>query len=175
MANYFCVFPAPDAHIEFLGNHPDAIYPYIEGEDPEVDGLPADWPRDCVDPIGFSEANHRNVDLYHWILNGSEADVTGGASLFQTWISRTHSGIDLTGDGDFFAFKSEQLPEMAVAASKVDLQAVRTAFTAWLLKAEKDYAPDEEACQAFVDEFREFSEQLALVIEERKGLLICPC
>lgn len=175
MANYFSVFSAPEAHIEFLRNHPDAIYPYIEGEDPEVEGLPADWPQENVDPIGFRETNHRNVDLYHWILNGSEADVTGGASLFQTWTSHNHSAIDLTGDGDFFAFKPEQLHDLAAAVSKVDLQSAKTAFTAWLIKAEKDHVPDDEECESFVEEFREFGEQLEQVIAQRKGLLICPC
>lgn len=35
VANYFCVFAAPDSHIEFLTQHPSTIFEYAEGQPPE--------------------------------------------------------------------------------------------------------------------------------------------
>ena len=82
------------------------------------------------------EINHRNVDLYHLILNGAADFVTGSGSIFQTWLetasNRTHAAIDITGDNEHFAFHSGQLPELAELLSSVDAESVRSRYTQWL-------------------------------------------
>jgi hypothetical protein len=176
MANYFYVFAAEDAHIEFLKNHPPSVANYVSGEKPDVavaDVVPSNWPGSALEPIGFTDAIHRNVDLYHWILNAKPDSVSGSGSLFQTWFTSEHSAIEL--DGESFAFMSDQVHDLAVLVNKVDVPSVLKVFTAWCDRKGKNYVPDAAECESLVDEFKTFGQNLEGVMAKGLGLVWVPC
>jgi hypothetical protein len=195
MANYLCIHPAPDSHIDFIRRHPDTVWAYIEGERPEPapqdakqpgfwrrlmgsapsspppTDVPDDWPVGERLPIG-PEINHRNVDLYHLILNGTTEFVDGSGSIFQTWLTNDqHSAIDLTGDHEHFAFKSGQIPAFVELLEAVDAAAVKARFTQWLRAAGDDYDPSDEECEEIAREFRDFAAAARDAVAKSQGLI----
>lgn len=199
MANYFCILPAPDSHIEFILGHPQSLAAYRAGESPDLAGptpkrtfrqwlfglkpeasppveLPDDWPTSECSLVG--DANHRNVDLFHRILNGTDEFVAGGGSLFQTWLesgeSRRHSAIDLTQTNDDFAFMSAQVGEVARLLSQVDLEQVREGFIGWLRRRGDVYVPSEAENQQILEEFKQYAEVANEAARRSQGLIIIP-
>ncbi len=198
MTNYLCVFPASDLDIDFLVGNPETFYAYIEGERPTIveipppkptlwqrltgnipkskapPEIPIDWPKSEPVIIG-PEINHRNVDLYHLILNGTTEFVTGSGSIFQTWLEnfseRTHSAIDLTGDNDHFAFHSDQLPDLLDLISSVDAEKVMSCFLQWLQANGDGYTPSQEECDEIANEFKHFADCTREAISKSYGLI----
>ena len=196
MANYLCIHAVPDSHIEFIRRHPETLDDYLEGELPNLDetpiqeppkqsfwqrllaakpapavakttseSIPSNWPSEESEPIG-PEVNHRNVDLYHLLLNGTKDPVQGSGSIFQTWITETHSAIIIGEDN--FAFTSQQVPELVGLLRKVDVSAA----TRWLHDSgERDYAPDDEECESFVEELHEFASAAEVAMKKSCGLV----
>ena len=165
MAHEFGAFAVPLHHITYLQQHPGFVHDYLEGVTPDSadpSTLPAGWPGQEAESMGSWSINHRNTDLYHWILNGGPELVTGAGAIFQTWYEPDHPSavIKLDDLNERFAFGSEQIAELVALVSKVDVPAVLKAFTAWCKSQGKDYEPDEYACQPFVDEFAMFREGL---------------
>ncbi len=121
------------------------------------------------------EINHRNADLFHLILNGTQDFVTGSGSIFQTWLQsandRTHSAIDLTGDNEHFAFYSKQLPDLAALTAAVDINAVIARFTQWLRSNGDDYTPSDVECDTMAKEFAAFTAGIQEAISKSHGLI----
>jgi hypothetical protein len=44
MANYLCIFAAPDSHIEFIKRNPESLYAYLEGSPPVASAEPPKRP-----------------------------------------------------------------------------------------------------------------------------------
>lgn len=189
MANYLCIFSAPNEHIAFLMQHPETTYNYYLGDPPEFEessaslvsnllqklfgsntntppspAVPDDWPTEEREIFG-PEVNHRNVDLFHCILNNTNESVSGSGSLFQTWFSPTHSAIEL--DGESFAFKSEQLPELLDLVKAVTPESVQKSCPL----SSQNYEPDLEEAQMIVDEFQHFAQSLEKTIQQGHGII----
>ncbi|MBK8286671.1 MAG: hypothetical protein IPK97_18420 [Ahniella sp.] len=176
MAHSFGAFLVPQQHITYLQQHPGSVHDYLDGRVPDAtdpSSLPTDWPTEEPESMGSWSINHRNTDLYHWILNGGPELVTGAGSIFQTWYEPDHQSVAIKLDAfnERFAFGPEQLPELAALVSKVDVPAVLKAFTAWCKSQGKDYEPDEYACMPFVDEFTMFGEGLQDAIRKGHGIV----
>lgn len=176
MSHPFGAFVVPAAHIAFLAAHPDAVHDYLEAGKPAnlaEDALPADWPEAPPEFLGGWGINHRNVDLYHWILNGSAEPVSGAGSIFQTWyLPDQHSALSLDPYNERFAFPPEQLPALAALAEAVTVPAVLKAFGDWCKRQGQPWEDlDEYACQPFVDEFAHFARGLRGAIARGQGIV----
>ena len=193
MANYLCIFSAPDPHIRFLAANPEALWNYVDGQRPDpptpkkpvildklfgrssgpapTTEIPHDWPTDEARMIG-QEINHRNVDLYHRILNGGEEFVSGAGTIFQTWLTpRDHGAIAIGGDGETFAFTSEIIPSLQQLVSCVDPVRVNEQYLAWLQKEGKNHVPGAEECEEFAKEFADLSQELQAVVAAGNGII----
>jgi hypothetical protein len=194
MANYLCIFAAPDSHIEFIRANPDSLRDYVDGKRPRISTtppkhtlwqrltgarpatkpplvIPEDWPENEPTMIG-PEINHRNVDLYHLILNGTADFVAGSGSIFQTWLTnKRHSAIDLTGDNEHFAFTSDQIPALVDLLSKVDVDAVKSRLTQWLRSKGEDYDPADDECEEVAQEFSAFAAAAREAAKNSQGLI----
>lgn len=201
MANCFCILPAPDSHIEFNYAHPQSLSAYLEGEQPDLKELPPKptlwqkltgrlpesppppetpegWPTvECV-PVGDA-VNHRNVDLFHRILNGTDELVTGGGSIFQTWLESgdalKHSAIDLTRANEDYAFMSDQVADIAEQLSRIDLEMVRTGFQQWLIQQGRTYEVSDDECVDILEEFERFADSAKEAVQQSKGLMVIKC
>ncbi|QDT36531.1 hypothetical protein [Stratiformator vulcanicus] len=192
MATYLCIFVAPDHHIDFIKSNPDSLWAYVEGSMPEIQPkrlkrtlwqrltgqsvakqpaavVPEDWPDSEAIMIG-PEVNHRNVDLYHLLLNGTSEFVDGSGSIFQTWLTNhKHSAINLTGED--YAFKSEQLPKLAKLIAAVDPPAIKSRYTEWLRTQGETFEPSDDECDELVKEFSDFADSTRDVVNRHLGLI----
>ena len=198
MANYLCIFSAPDEHIEFMEKYPGSVFSYCEGEAPEFSELeldppsfiakvlgrkqaitedtmkselPSDWPKE--EPTVFGpEVNHRNVDLYHRILNNTPEPVVGSGSIFQTWFHKSHSAVSLDGEiGENFAFKSTQLPSLLDLIKTVTVGSLQTQFAEWCIEWNRNHSPEAEECEEMLDDFRSLIPGLEAAIENSRGIV----
>jgi hypothetical protein len=125
MASYMFFHVVPDSHLEFLREHPETFLPYMEGREPMMRrsmldkllgretclNLPEDWPTE--EPEGFSpEVNHRQVQDFHYLLNGTKERVGHSGCIFQTWFAPRHKTVTITIDGENFALASEQVLDL---------------------------------------------------------------
>jgi len=198
MANYLCVFAAPDAHIDFIRAYPNTLYSYVEGRPPQAADMeppkptflqrltgrtptpppelavPDDWPTDEPTMIG-PEINHRNAGLYHLILNGTTNTVRGSGTIFQTWCNPDeHAAIDLTGNGEHFAFRSHRIPALVRLLRKVDSSTVRDRFGQWL-RTQGESDPADEHCKEIAAEFRAFADAAQKTVDDSHGLIWISC
>ncbi|MBK8286672.1 MAG: hypothetical protein IPK97_18425 [Ahniella sp.] len=175
MAHRFSAFAVPAEHIKYLQQHPGAVFHYLEGREPEsIDpsSLPAGWPTERLKSLGAWGINHRNVDLYHWILNGGPTLVTGSGSIFQTWYQPDrHSAIKLDMLNERFAFSPEQIQELTALVAQVTVQSVVKAFAAWSKSQGNNHELDEEECEPFVEEFDMFGTGLNEALNKGYGLI----
>jgi hypothetical protein len=193
MANYLCIFSAPDPHIMFLAANPEALWNYVDGQRPEpptpkrpglfdklfgrssgpapTTEIPNDWPPKEARMIG-PEINHRNVYLYHRILNGGEEFVSGAGTIFQTWLTpRNHGAITIGGNGETFAFTSEIIPSLQQLVSRVDPVRVNQQYSSWLKKKGQKHVPRTDECEEFAKEFTELSQELQAVVAAGNGIV----
>ena len=197
MANYLVMFAAPEHHIEFMSKHSGVSRDYYCGEPPEIEPseskkvsfldkllgrnkdvteaamplvVPADWPTEDADIIDI-EINHRNVDLYHWILNKSEKPVSGAGSIFQTWFHDSHDAISLDDYHEDFAFYPKMLPELLLLINQVTLESTRDAFQRWCNSEGKDYSPTMEDAEPIFKEFENFANYIESAIAKNHGLV----
>lgn len=198
MSNCFCILPAPDSHIEFIHQYPQSLSAYLEGEQPDIQQpapkptlwqrltgqsaeapapveTPDDWPAsECI--LVGEVINHRNVDLFHRILNGTDEFVTGAGSLFQTWLEAgdtcRHTAIDLTHGNEDFALMSSQVGDLTQLLSKVSLDDVRDGFTHWLRQQGETYDVSDAECVDILEEFQRFAETAAEAVRQSHGLMV---
>jgi hypothetical protein len=178
MALGFLVCAAPDSHISYLQQHQGLVHSYLDGTTPTDSNisfsLPEWWPKQPPEILDSWGINHRNTDLYHWILNGGPDLVTGGGSIFQTWYEPGHSAsvVNLDKYNERFAFHSEQISELASLVAGVNVKSVLKAFVEWCKSQGKRYEDlDESACESFVAEFRAFENLLNDAIRKGYGLI----
>lgn len=132
--------------------------------------IPDDWPTEDADCVDI-EINHRNVDLYHWILNQTPEPVEGPGSIFQTWFHSSHTAISLDSYSEDFAFKPEQLPGLLKLVQNVTPQGLLSAFEAWCKARGKDYTPSLNDTKYMHEEFVNFEEYLKIAIAKKHGLV----
>lgn len=182
MANYFLTIGASNACIAFIRKHPDSLEQFVAGTTPEspeehltISGrtktlsVPADWPTEQAE-LG-TDINHRNIDLYHWILNGTSDFVSGPGSIFQTWLTTRHAAIDLTGDNDSFAFEAEHLAPLAQLFSAVSKEAVAARFLQWHRHRGKTSNLSEHEIQAVWNDFCFVGQQVSECAQNGLGLI----
>lgn len=122
------------------------------------------------------EINHRNVDLYHRILNGGEEFVSGAGAIFQTWLSfQNHGAIAIGEHGETFAFTSEIIPSLQQLVSQVDRVRVEEQYSAWLKIEGKSHIPSAEECEEFSKEFSNLSLELQAIAESGNGIIWISC
>ncbi|MGS0681271.1 hypothetical protein ACVBIL_08935 [Shewanella sp. 125m-7] len=195
MALCLNVFALPNEHIQFLKYYPQTLEAYLMGQAPDIDaGLaskpssilaklvmlmsgkkspaqPQDWPNKEVSMIG-PNVNHRNVDLYHYVLNDTEARVKGAGSLFQTWLDITHhDAIKMDSENESFAFESHRLPVLVSLLSKLDEHSVRARFDAWLAIHNPDYIVQQPEYQEMIQGFERFKGQVIEANKQGFGLM----
>lgn len=176
MSHSFGAFEVPDAHISFLHEHPGLVHDYLEGLIPREDTvpLPADWPTQPLESLGSWSVNHRNTELYHWILNGGPELSAGAGAFFQVWHDPDNASAVLKLDkyNERFALRSDQLPELALLVKNVDVDRVYRSFCEWLQSRGEDSGLiDQYACEPFVEEFRNFLEGLEGAVRRGRGLV----
>ena len=125
MALYMFFHVVPDSHIEFLSKHSETFRPYMEGREPEFRrslfdklfgrevelNLPNNWPRNELE--GFCpEVNHRQIEYFHYLLNGTQDRVHHSGCIFQTWFDPRFKSVAVTIDGENFALKSEDILDL---------------------------------------------------------------
>lgn len=193
MANYLCVFSAPDEHINFIKKYPEVLFNYVEGEPPVFDPpkkpgfllrligakqpeaeepkIPIDWPVKEVEMYG-PEVNHRNVDLFHIFLNGSTEHVTGAGTFYQTWLTTKHdTAIDLTNVNENFAFYSDDIPELLELVKKIDRDRIQQACSLWTGSSQGKWEPDEDDCDLLMEEFSDFIQGLETAVKDNNGII----
>ena len=196
MANYLCMFSAPDEHIKFMSVHsdPGIARDYYMGEppdfgepkklsfidrilgrkvnniDPSQIEVPEDWPTKEAEVIDI-EINHRNVDLYHAILNQTSEPVEGSGSIFQTWFHSTHCAINLDSVNEDFAFIHDQLPELLSLVKSVTEETLQVALRNWYVENGMEYDTSMEEVKEMYDEFINFEHYLKSAIEKKHGLV----
>ena len=175
MASGFEAYAIPDSHITFLQEHPGFVHSYLDGEKPdEVDSasLPEWWPQQAPKSLGSWGINHRNIELYHWILNGGPELATGSGSIFQTWYEPdTHNAVKLDPHNERFAFHVDQIAELDALVARMDVPTVKSAFTAWCRSRGDQYEPDDMACLSFTDEFGVFHAGLQEAMRNGHGIV----
>lgn len=149
MANHFLIYSATDAQIDFMHQFPETIANFVEGEPAQLKTgvvarvlgsnpqLPTSWPSVAPDPIDV-EINHRNVTLYHLLLNGTADKVVGPGSLFQTWFSAEYSAIELDIQAGAYALKAEQVMALYQLIDGVRIQDIPPRFAQWLRVQQQD-------------------------------------
>ena len=137
MALYMIFHALPDSHIDFLSEHREAFRPYMEGRPPElrrslldrllgrdVDPVvPDDWPCQVLEGV-CPEVNHRQVEYFHYILNGTRDKVGHAGCVFQTWFAPRFETVVVTLDGENFALRSDEVPQLKArieAVSEVEM------------------------------------------------------
>jgi len=124
MALYMFFYVAPDSHLEFLRDNPTLFDSYLEGETPDLTQgwfakllgkkpveLPNDWPSHELNAYS-PEINHRQVEVFHYILNGTNDPVENVGSIFQTWFKPRHKSPAIVIDGENFAFCSADVKRL---------------------------------------------------------------
>ena len=178
MALGFLVCTAPDSHISYLQQHQGLVHSYLDDTTPpnsEMSSpLPEWWPKQQPELLDSWSINHRNADLYHWILNGRPDLVIGGGSIFQTWYEPDHSAsvVKLDKYNERFAFHSAHISELASLVAAVNVKSVLKAFVEWCKSKEKGWEDlDEYACEPFVEEFKAFGDLLSEAKRKGHGII----
>ena len=190
MALCLNVFALPNEHILFLKEYPLVVDDYIYGESPEIEVkkpkfrsffakftkeksqcLPNNWPTSEVKMIG-PLANHRNIELYHYILNGTNKSVEGSGSLFQTWFDlNQHSAIKMDNSNGNYAFNSEQLPDLFTLLNGLNDKVITKRFDEWLSINDVSDKPNELVYKEVIDGCVSFKEGVAEAVEKGLGLM----
>ncbi len=125
MALYMMFHAIPDSHIDFLCEHPATFRPYMDGTRPELGksildklfardvslDLPSDWPRRELEGA-CPEVNHRQVQYFHCLMNGTEDKVDHAGCIFQTWFAPRSKTVAVQIDGENFALKSQEVTRL---------------------------------------------------------------
>jgi len=118
MASYMMFYVVPDSHLAFLRDNPTLFDSYLRGDIPEIrqgffskllgrklPRLPDDWPSHELEAYS-PEISHRQVKVFHYLLNGKNEPVENVGSLFQTWFKPRHNSPAISIDGENFAYNS---------------------------------------------------------------------
>ncbi len=180
MALYMFFHVLPDSHIEFLSEHPDTFRSYMEGSEPGIRKsmvdrilgravdwtIPDDWPRD--EPEGYCpEINHRQVEYFHYILNGTRDRVEHSGCVFQTWFAPRARSVAVTIDGENFALESEFVPSLGERIRGLSEEALFRRYA----EVVDDASPDAADREYLLDTFRIIASACDSAVEKRQGLM----
>lgn len=175
MASDFSVYATPASIIDFLHANPGSVQAYLEGNAPDSvpeATLPADWPAEPPKSFGSWGINHRNCDLYHWILNGSGELTTGSGCIFQTWFEPDQSdALKLDDSNERFAFRPDLVVGLAELVDRIHVTGVMKSFVAWGKAQGKHFDVDEDECASFIEEFGMFRNYLTDAIRRGDGIV----
>lgn len=176
MSHSFGAFAVPDAHIAYLHQHQGLVHDYLDGILPKDSAvaIPSDWPSEPLESMGSWSVNHRNTELYHWILNGGPELTVGAGAFFQMWHAPDHDRVVLKLDqyNERFALQSNQVADLAALVSVVDVDRVYRSFCDWLEGQGKDSSSiDQYACEPFVDEFKNLHQGLEEAMRRGQGII----
>lgn len=186
MALYLSLFSLPDSHIDYLKANPHDVCDYLHGELTQVEkksfrfrspysrlsstaAMPPfpTQPLDSFNPL----ITHRDVELHHFILNGSAEYVSGAGSIFQTWVSHTHSAIPMDRSRENFAFKHEKVPELLNIVAHLSDDDIRSRYIEWFSLEHPDFNPHESEIRLKIEEFETFKQGLEEAATNKLGLI----
>ena len=183
MANHFKIYSATDTQIDFMQQYPETIANFIDGEPAQLKQgvmsrvlgkkpeLPPGWPTIVPDPIDV-EINHRNVTLYHLLLNGTADKVVGPGSLFQTWFSAEYSAIELDIQAGAYALKSDQTSQLYQLVCGVQLKDIPPRFAQWLKSEHQDAEnPTADECNMLWRDMVNLKQGLELSVKVGAGII----
>ncbi len=116
------LYSVPESHIHFIKENELDFITYAQGEVPEVKAsffsklfglknaieLPDKWPETEIHEFN-PEITSNQIDLYHYLLNGSEEFVSHEGCLFQTWYLDEDKGNCIEIDSETYAFSLQSL------------------------------------------------------------------
>ena len=170
----------PDSHIEFLSRHPNTFRSYTEGKEPEIRrslvdkilrretelDLPDNWPQNELE--GFCpEINHRQVEYFHYLLNGTKDRVDHSGCVFQTWFDPRANSVAITIDGENFALKSEFISSLKDLIQSITEDELLNRYA----QATGEVISDESDKDFLTDAFKEISSACNSELEKREGLM----
>ncbi len=137
MALYMIFHVVPEAHLDFLAAHGETVGAYLNGHPPEIRrtfmdklfgrtpavDVPDGWPNAELEGA-VPEVNHRQVEYFHYLLNGSHDKVSHAGCVFQTWFAPHFDSVALKIDGENFAFRYDdvvRLHELVKRVSEAEL------------------------------------------------------
>lgn len=179
MASYMFFHVVPDSHLEFLREHPETFLPYMEGREPKIRrsmldklfgretrlDIPEDWPTEELE--GFSsEVNHRQVEDFHYLLNGTKERVGHSGCVFQTWFAPRHKTVTITIDGENFALDNTQVLDLRKRIATLSSEELVSRYEE--LGHEELSDPDK---QFLSDVFSEIRAACDKALEKRAGLM----
>jgi len=182
MVQYLWMFPTADVQIDFMRKYPKTILNYIEGNPPAREqgsiskllgikaAIPKNWPTEEPRALEL-EITHRNVSLYHLLLNGTQDSTSGAGSIFQTWFMDTHDAIDLSGYGEEFAFYARQIPELLHIVERVKPEDIQPRFSQWLRKQGDEREPTPEECRELWQSIDNLRQGAAQTVTDKLGLI----
>lgn len=185
MAMYMIFYSVSDTMIDYLESHPENLGYFFEGTKPQpkksfldkilgkedqIIELPYDWPTS--EPNSYSpEINHRMVETFHYILNGTKELVGGAGCVFQTWLEPRHSTVAITIDGENFALKSGEISNFKALLESVYPE---KATERYLEDLEMDAMPEEDI--EFLEQaYTELIKACDFALENTQGLMWCAC
>jgi len=154
MATEMCFMLVEDSELGRLRRNDDNVARVVEE-------------RDAGGGLVAFGVNHRNVEIFHFILNGTTAFVGGPCGLFETWLrGDEYPGIRLTDEA--FGLDSTGVRTLSDALSMLDDAAIRDRWGEW--KTAHGIAKDDDPsffpeCFGFLRELcsRAVNEKQALV------------
>ncbi len=180
MASYMFFHVLPDSHIEFLSEHPDTFRSYLEGSQPRIrkslldrvlgrkvdSSIPEDWPQGELE--GYCpEINHRQVECFHYLLNGTRDRVEHSGCVFQTWFAPRARSVAVTIDGENFALESEFVPSLGERIRGISEDELFRRYA----EAVDDASLDTVGREFLLDAFRTIVSACDSAIEKRQGLM----
>lgn len=180
------IFALNDSQIEFIKRHPESLFSFIEGEKPEINTgfvskysrllsnkaqVLKDWPIEPVEMIN-PVVTHKNVELYHYLLNGTDEIVFGAGSLFQTWFNiKEHSAISMDSCNDNFAFSSAQIPELLGLLNDLSFGVFKSRFDKWFQIKDLELYETEESYQETYRALIKFRNGVEIAVRNKHGLM----
>jgi hypothetical protein len=113
-------------------------------------------PAECTGP------NHRNVDIFHFILNGTEDPVSGIKGIFEGLDAEYAIAIG----EEATAISSESTRQLLKAFRKLDEAKIRKRWSQWIKRKELAEYEDEPGVS-----FTDLTQLCELAVDEKQGLL----
>ena len=114
MATELCLISVSDAELQQFHNDPSLLSALREKCDAE--------------PFG---ANHRNVEIFHFLLNGTRASVPGPLGLFLTWLGDVEVDASYRIDDESFGMVSSDVTALVSALEDLTDERIRERWRQW--------------------------------------------
>ena len=103
------------------------------------------------------------------VLTSTNNFTDGCRSIFQMWLTDTHSEFGL--DPESFAFSNDELPKLLTAVKAITVEFVERKLAQWYEGQSKEGIATIEESQQLVDDFADFALKLEEVIQEGRGVM----